>query len=85
MKINTKEIWWCNSHQRQATHIDWKQGKWVCDPKLGGILLPCVCINITGIARICNSSDSQNTKALLPKPRTRSNQNTKSPFPIHDK
>lgn len=33
-------IWWCNSHHREATHID-QNGKHCCDPSLGGILLPC--------------------------------------------
>lgn len=33
-------VWWCNSHQRQATHTDAK-GRHCCNPKLGGILLPC--------------------------------------------
>jgi len=35
-----KEIWWCASHKRPATHID-RRGKHCCDPALGGILLPC--------------------------------------------
>jgi len=33
-------VWWCNSHQRQATHTD-QQGRRCCEPALGGILLPC--------------------------------------------
>jgi hypothetical protein len=32
-------IWWCNSHQREATWIG-PRGR-ECDPKLGGIMLPC--------------------------------------------
>ena len=32
--------WWCTSHRREATHVDAK-GHACCDPKLGGILLPC--------------------------------------------
>ena len=33
------ELWWCNVHQRLATHFI--RGKPVCDPALGGIMLPC--------------------------------------------
>jgi len=34
------EYWYCESHRREATHIDPK-GRHVCQPGLGGILLPC--------------------------------------------
>ncbi len=33
-------VWWCNSHGRPATHIN-NHGDHCCDPKLGGILIPC--------------------------------------------
>lgn len=33
------ETWWCTVHKREATFI-W-HGKHVCDPNLGGILMPC--------------------------------------------
>lgn len=33
-------VWWCNAHQRLATHTD-ANGRHFCDPALGGILLPC--------------------------------------------
>lgn len=33
-------VWWCNSHGREATHKD-RRGRKCCDPKLGGIMLPC--------------------------------------------
>lgn len=52
-------LFWCNSHRRQATHIQRKTQRdgrvfeeHVCDPKLGGILLPCRCVDLTGIAEI---------------------------------
>lgn len=35
-----RPIWWCNTHKREATHID-KNGNHRCDPNLGGILMPC--------------------------------------------
>jgi hypothetical protein len=36
--------WWCNSHQREATHTR-ADGTRCCDPKLGGILLPCFVVH----------------------------------------
>lgn len=35
-----KGIYWCNSHQREATHTE-EDGTRICDPELPGILLPC--------------------------------------------
>jgi len=32
--------YWCNVHGRQATYAD-INGRRMCDPKLGGIMLPC--------------------------------------------
>ncbi len=37
---DVSEVYWCLSHEREATHTD-KSGERRCDPKLGGILLPC--------------------------------------------
>ncbi len=31
---------WCRAHRREATHTD-KDGRRQCDPKLGGIMIPC--------------------------------------------
>lgn len=33
-------MWWCAAHGREATYVD-KKGRHCCDPKLGGLLLPC--------------------------------------------
>lgn len=38
--IKNEGIWWCNSHNRVATHLD-KKGRHCCDPNLGGICIPC--------------------------------------------
>lgn len=38
--METEGRWWCKSHQRYATHFK-KNGDRCCDPKLGGITLPC--------------------------------------------
>ena len=40
--------WWCNTHQRQATHIRCfvlRPLEPCCDPVLEGILLPCSCVH----------------------------------------
>ena len=37
-------IWWCNAHQREATHMRESDGKICCDPKLPGIMLPCMVV-----------------------------------------
>jgi hypothetical protein len=40
--------WWCKPHKREADHVRLTphQVRVVCDPKLGGILLPCDCLVI---------------------------------------
>jgi hypothetical protein len=55
-------LFWCNSHERKATHIQIRDyvneaGSFheetpCCDPKLRGILLPCSCVNLSGVATI---------------------------------
>jgi len=45
------ELWWCNSHNRKATYVD-EIGQHRCDPKLGGRMIPCMVVNLTGIADI---------------------------------
>ncbi len=42
--------WWCNSHQRDATYVLHRptmEPTHVCNPKLGGIMLPCRCVDLT--------------------------------------
>ncbi len=51
-----RELYWCNSHEREATARD-KDGKPRCDPSLGGILLPCFVVDLTGIAEIVEDED----------------------------
>ena len=41
---------WCKSHRREATHIG-RDGRRECDPKLGGILLPCDVVFVKGKQR----------------------------------
>jgi len=57
IKANPDELWWCNIHQRRATHVAVKpgfaiDGKHWCDPELGGITMACSCVDLTGIAEI---------------------------------
>ena len=38
---------WCKTHNRRATHLLFRSGMVPaphCDPKLGGIMLPCECV-----------------------------------------
>lgn len=51
--VKSENLFWCNSHQRRATHIS--HGEPCCDPRLGGILLPCRCVLLNGIAEIYES------------------------------
>lgn len=37
---NAWGMFWCNAHERIATHIN-EDGRRQCDPQLGGIMLPC--------------------------------------------
>ncbi len=43
-------LWWCNSHGRRASHVlhrETMEPTHVCDPALGGIMLPCSCVDLT--------------------------------------
>lgn len=49
-KDTSDRLWWCNSHRREATYTRTTLGGGLvhcCDPKLGGILLPCSCVDLT--------------------------------------
>lgn len=48
----SEQFWWCNVHKRRATYFYDSIVYVRCDPKLGGIMLPCQCVNLTGIAEI---------------------------------
>lgn len=50
-KDESGELWWCNRHGRRAEYL-FKKTEHVCDPKLGGIAIPCVAVNLTGIVEI---------------------------------
>ena len=47
-----KDLWWCNSHGREATHTDPKTGARRCDPNKGGVTIPCFVVNLTGLCEI---------------------------------
>ena len=40
--------YWCDAHNREATHTN-KRGKHECDPKLGGITIPCHVVKLTDV------------------------------------
>lgn len=46
------ESWWCNTHNRPATHllkksrVSWRHSERVCNPSMGGITLPCQCVKV---------------------------------------
>lgn len=46
---------WCNTHQRRATAYE-RHGKDLgrpcCDPKIGGVMMPCVTVDLTGLVEI---------------------------------
>lgn len=61
IKVLPCNFWWCNTHQRRATHykILERLGRIIdvsetpqCDPRLGGIMISCRSVNLTGICDI---------------------------------
>jgi hypothetical protein len=54
-----EELWWCNTHGRRATAVD-SRGRHCCDPRLGGILLPCEAggvVDLTGLVELVEVSE----------------------------
>ena len=55
-KTPKDQTWWCNTHERQATHryFDPWQGKTIrcCDPSLDTF---CSAVNLTGIAELAHA------------------------------
>jgi hypothetical protein len=45
--IHNDGPWWCTTHKRAATHRA-KNGKYRCDPNLGGILMMCSVVQGNG-------------------------------------
>jgi hypothetical protein len=45
--MTIERLYWCNSHQRRALPEPDEQGRRWCDPRLGGILLPCQVVDLT--------------------------------------
>lgn len=56
-----KELFWCNSHERPATVVE--NGKRRCDPTLGGILLPCFVVDLTGQAELVDHTQNSHNEA----------------------
>jgi len=54
-KLPDHWLYWCNTHERRATHVMYRpgcRGSVCCDPTLGGIMIPCLCVDLTDIATI---------------------------------
>jgi hypothetical protein len=54
------ETYWCNSHRRRARRFCVKMGEELnieacCGPNQSGIMLPCFCVRLTGIAEVVES------------------------------
>lgn len=49
-KDDSGKLWWCNSHRRRATHIF--KDRHCCNPNLGGIMIPCQCVDLTGLVEV---------------------------------
>ena len=59
-EVSPAEFWYCNSHQRQATHIltRWPgDAKHCCKPGLGGVMIPCECVNLTDVAEMVSDGE----------------------------
>lgn len=57
-------IWWCNTHRRRATATD-QYGRYCCDPRLDGILLPCSAggvVNLTGMVEIVEEANERQAR-----------------------
>lgn len=57
--VDLRWLWWCNTHRRRATHkyVKFRYGcllseEHCCAPGQSGIMMPCECVNLTGIAEI---------------------------------
>lgn len=65
IKDDSGETWWCNIHERVASHVMFRSGDEKpthhCDPKLGGVMMPCVCVNLTGLVGLV-TIDTQNER-----------------------
>lgn len=57
-KDESGRTWWCNIHERRATYVFCRQLntqiriEHVCEPGLGGIMIPCRCVDLTDLLEI---------------------------------
>jgi hypothetical protein len=60
------KLWWCNTHGRKATHLMVKRydnpndntAVPCCAPYLGGVMIPCRCVDLTSKANIVEDKKS---------------------------
>jgi hypothetical protein len=66
LEVDTSgELWWCNTHKRRATHIcvrhtakgEFIDRKHECTG--GGIMLPCQCVNLTGLVEFKDDVEAE--------------------------
>jgi len=58
--IPPDQLWWCNTHRRRADHFF--RGRPYCTGP--GIMLPCFCVNLTGIAELEETAETPLTKTV---------------------
>lgn len=56
-------VFWCNAHERVANDFD-SRDQPACDSRLGGILLPCRCVELTGIAELFEDPSPPELRSL---------------------
>jgi hypothetical protein len=55
-KVVEPRLFWCNAHGRRADHVN-ARGLPCCDPSLGGILLPCEVVDLTGEVEVVEDGE----------------------------
>lgn len=52
VRVDPDELWWCNPHNRWASHVRVRDQWHHCGPGLGGIMIPCSCVNLTDLVEV---------------------------------
>lgn len=55
IRVDPDELWWCNSHQRWASHVRVRDQWHHCALGLGGVMIPCRCVNLTDLVEVMES------------------------------
>lgn len=63
------ELWWCRTHKRWAefmrsiaykTIMEYADAVHCCDPRLGGITMPCNAIEVTDVVKAVREEEGRN-------------------------